>query len=1337
MGSDVEAGFPPFDQPQPTPQQPVPVTPDVEPPPVAPIDDTADISPTPTVGTPVVTDPEAESTEITDVTLTPEPLEQVTPETAPTLDPTESTLETEPAEPTLEPAPVEPEPTPETPPVEPQAVEPASPEQTQPTPEQTPTEGAVEPQPTPEVPAEPVDPETERTNKFGVPKVRKKQKGKHSYSIEYEGDTVDIDIETPHGGTTRDVTIKRPGYAPKQVTIDARSYDKAANQALSELESTWKKLVVETPEPEATTTPETTTEPTPAQTTTPQPDVADSAPDAGRVIQIPTQDGSLEYYHQDADNPGDVTLMQTKKTATLDPKTLGARILSENKEVASQISLYINEPTREGAQALQQSLEKQYGKAAANKWRMIEGWRRAKQGKTEVYSLRAEREGFKSMRGEIFVAPNERMTDVLERRVGTIQWTPNPDYIRPKMSPITKAKRVTNDIIQKSHVAYRKNRPHVMHDGVVINEVPTTTTLVAGQEVKSELLGMAQQLEYGQPITFTGRKVRSIHELMVISQMARDTRVETGYMIFVDAYGNVLATDVFSSGVHSATIAVPAGYLNTIQEKLDNNPDIVKVYQFHNHPSGIDTASMEDFTQLAETLDRVLGEKWGGAGIHDSGTYTLMKNKTHYMFNLELTPEERGWQKDPLRTPVIADERVKPIVGRKLNDVIEHIKNLKAEDGKITFIGLNVPQAGALKKSEQTSELQVHSVWTVGGLENIDKLEHELHKEIENNLRTHGGQAYIAISDNTVSSSIMNELSTLYDIDTYIYGEDIKTENILEDTTGNALWRHTKGRLRGDPLFFEKLENLTERRLVDPRNGYSPQTNDASDFQNQLTRLKDSGASDSVVASVKARLANLHHDDIVLTIGGNNSDIVLSASRIDKKGDTVLTDNVGHVESDASTYDGDTPHVIIASDFETTTDLQNAMDILADDGRLIAHVKDVSKLSGVLSKYDLVASIAEDGGVYIVVDKTKQTSSTPEVDVENVRSKRIPIERRSPEQLAVAEQSGISTGEQSFLEPTGEKRMSRGIGEPGEDVYIAPLEHGSKIDYLINEDPDIELEDVSGGEGSVAGVLPSTDAGAGVTLPDESTNQASGNVGGVAEVSGVGGSPRADLESVSNPSQGGLRQTGQVLDGQSGSGVGAGLQQAGNLDESRSRVIREERRNTAPAFTASASSQATQRIRKTDFGEETETVSGETDRIIIREQTALDDMDNATTDAAKDAAADKLTRHNDNSARMSLREKLGELHPRLINWWKNSTGAYQFLKTGNRALDDMGAKDILYGIFDTKDKSDKMLGNWDLLLEDAHKRIGNMFLEEIKERGGKEGADWINSELDSSDRAHP
>ena len=110
---------------------------------------------------------------------------------------------------------------------EPQTVEPALPEQTQPTPEQTPTEGAVEPQPTPEVtpevPAEPVNPETERTNKFGVPRSRKKQKGKHSYTIEYEGDTVDIDIETPHGGTTRDVTIKRPGYAPKQVTIEARS----------------------------------------------------------------------------------------------------------------------------------------------------------------------------------------------------------------------------------------------------------------------------------------------------------------------------------------------------------------------------------------------------------------------------------------------------------------------------------------------------------------------------------------------------------------------------------------------------------------------------------------------------------------------------------------------------------------------------------------------------------------------------------------------------------------------------------------------------------------------------------------------------------------------------------------------------------------------------------------------------------------------------------------------------------------------------------------------------------------------------------------------------------
>ena len=668
----------------------------------------------------------------------------------------------------MNPAPIEPEPTPETPPVEPQAVEPASPEQTQPTPEQTPTEGAVEPQPTPEVPVESVDPETERTNKFGVPKVRKKQKGKHSYSIEYEGDTVDIDIETPHGGTTRDVTIKRPGYAPKQVTIDARSYDKAANQALSELESTWKKLVVETPEPEATTTPETTAskdgiigytldafekdhagaisqnenlrqtlqhrrqdieeglhegdletrrrfivdrvingisrfdesraffdggyansllgsvglelipveigktavdsrtqeiqasrnEPnmlngavaqistygvrdletgkivqkpvvtraennnpnatqevdttpnqsaleawrkqkdidaqqttpdaTPAQTTT------DSAPDAGRVIQIPTQDGSLEYYHQDADNTGDVTLMQTKKTATLDPKTLGARILSENKEVASQISLYINEPTREGAQALQQSLEQQYGKAAANKWRMIEGWRRAKQGKTEVYSLRAEREGFKSMRGEIFVAPNERMTDVLERRVGTIQWIPNPDHVRPKMSPVTKAKQVTKQILKDAHVAYRKAFPVQFEEGVVVDQAPTEEHIVADQKVSSELLGISQSLELGKPMTFIGRKVRSIHEMIAISQLARDSRVETGYTLYADANGVVVSQDIVGSG-NVGSVEFPSGYQNTVAQKIKDNPDIAKVYMFHQHPSGISTPSFDDF----------------------------------------------------------------------------------------------------------------------------------------------------------------------------------------------------------------------------------------------------------------------------------------------------------------------------------------------------------------------------------------------------------------------------------------------------------------------------------------------------------------------------------------------------------------------------------------------------------------------------------------------------------------------------------------------------------------------------------------------------------------------
>ena len=1009
--------------------------------------------------------------------------------------------------------------------------------------------------------------------------------------------------------------------------------------------------------------------------------------------------------------------MQTKKSATIDPKTLGARILSENKEVASQISLYINEPTREGAQALQQSLEKQYGKAAANKWRMIEGWRRAKQGKTEVYSLRAEREGFKSMRGEIFVAPNERMTDVLERRVGTIQWTPNPAHVRPKMSPVTRAKQVTKQILKDAHVAYRKAFPVQFEEGVTVDQAPTEEHIVADQKVSSELLGISQSLELGKPMTFIGRKVRSVHEMIAISQLARDSRVETGYTLYVDANGVVVSQDIVGSG-NVGSVEYPSGYQNTVAQKVKDNPDIAKVYMFHQHPSGVSTPSFDDF-KTAEAVKGALeteglGDRWGGKGIHDTGTFSLIVDKQHYIFDIELTPEERGWDKDPARTPAIADERVRPIVGQKLAGVVDHIESLRSDEGVITFVGV--------------TDGTVRSVWTLNNLDKVDPSDPNALAEFEaviiNELRRHGGREYVAVFDDpNISDGLLQHLNTKLGMD--VFGTEHRNDILDTKTTSDIVARKNRKQAKNGGEILEYIDNLTERRLVDPRNGYSPQTKDASDFQNQLTRLKDSGASDSVVASVKARLANLHHDDIVLTIGGNNSDVVLSASRIDKKGDTVLTDNVGHVESDASTYDGDTPHVIIASDFETTTDLQNAMDILADDGRLVAHITFMSPLMSVIGKYDLVASIVEDGGVYIVVDKTKSTTSNPVSDIENARSKRIPIERRSPEQLALAEQSGISTGEQSFLEPTGEKRMSRGIGEPGEDVYIAPLEHGSKIDYLINEDPNIELEDVSGGEGSVAGVLPSTDAGVGVTLPDESTIQAEGGVGGVAEVSGVGGSPRPDLESVSNPAQGNLRQTGQVLEGQSGSGVGAGLQQAGNLDESRSRVIREERRNTAPAFTASASSQATQRIRKTDFGEETETVSGETDRLIIREQTALDDMDNATTDAAKDAAADRLTRHNDNSARMSLRENLGELSPRLVNWWKNSTFAYQFLKTGNRALHNMGAKDILYGIFDTKDKSDQMLGNWDLLLEHAQKRIGNMFLEEIKERGGKKGADWI------------
>lgn len=1106
------------------------------------------------------------------------------------------------------------------------------------------------------------------------------------------------------------------------------------------------------------------TQPTPEQTATETPTQDPTAPDAGRVVEIPSveQDRQRMFYYQDPQNPGDVTVMHAKKVRDTNQKEISDRIYKQNKALYTQIAEYVQDPTEQKSVALQKALIREHGReSATERFKDIERWRYAKQGKTEQYTIEATRDGYHDEKiGGVFFNPKtDNWVDTLQNRLPNVQWRENPDFVRPKESPITRAKQIIRKTIDDAHVVYHKKFPPQTHDPILTDQLPTEETLIGNQTVETELLGMAQSLELGKPVEFRGRKVTSLHELAAISQLARDHRVELGYTLYVDANGVVVAQDVMGVGLSSSVI-FPDGYLGTIKETLEQNPDVAKVYMMHQHPSGISTPSFTD-ARTSERMLKELGEKWGSMLIHDGGTYSGIIDKKHYLFDVELTPEERGWEQDPATTATIADERLRTIMGQKFQGVIDEIQNLKTETGKITFIGLDVPHAGAFPASEQINNLTVHNVWTMSNMDKVDLSNPGQLQQFQNlmlrNLKTQGGTTYVAFYDdpNIELTGVLEELSATYGVD--IYSSEQReagvTDTNLANIQGVVKKEVRKEDKAGQPSHVEIIDNLTYRRLVDPRNGYSPQTKDTTDYNNQLERLRYSvrsrpqgareGVWNPVIASIKSRLANIHHDDIVMVIGNNEADIAFAHSRIAPNGDTVSSDNVFHIDD----FDGNNPHVVLAQDIETITELESAMDILQDSGRMVLHV-DPSLLefsldsNEILGKYSLVRAFEdlETKGIYAIIDKEKPYSTVTRYtenlkldSVENVRNKRIPIERRDARRLAVSEQSGTSTTQQTFIEPAREKRGRRGIGEPGEVIYPAPLETGDKIDYLLSEDPDGELADTRESERGT-GVPAPIDANTGRPVSNEPVGQGDA-VANAANQAGVLDTSGAALEQSGDSTASGLRQERSLLQRHQRDRVGSGLQHRSVTDQSNSRAVREERRRSAPTFSASNGVTPKTRIRETAFGEETYVDSELDSRLILEEQGSLDDLQNAKTPEERERAATKITDETNPTQRMRAREKFGDLHDKWKHFFKNSRIAYQILQTGNKALSNMGKPGtwVISQIKKVDENSRRLHAEFDLLLNAKFRELNETFIDEIRERTNAENAqaaeNWLYGEL--------
>ena len=1177
----------------------------------------------------------------------------------------------------------------------------------------TPTTGTPTTDPT----TDPGTPEEEGQTPTAPPELRvvTKTKGQQIFRTEIDGDTVEINVNSfaarGHGNVdkVKSVKITREGYAPQTIEIDSHRYNQAAIQALSHPDLKWKKINLD----------------------------AEPTPDVGNVIQIPTTDGSLEYYYQNPDDPTDVVLMKVEKTES-DSKTIRNKVFADNKEISGTLALYLSDPTDpKKRKELHDALIRNYGEQSAKtRARDIGRLLSAMQGDRTQYTVNAKRDGFKTMRTTLDVGSDGNLTDTLQSAISSIQWKPGDTPSEPNMSPISEAEEVTATILDDAAIAVRMQNPVVYEEGVIVDELPTQEYLIAGETVRGELLGMAQSLKAGQRIHLHGRKVRSIHELMAISQWARDGRVESSYAVYVDSNGVVIAQDILSNGLVESVTGNAAG-VDRIVETIKNNPDIDKVYTMHNHPSASPIPSRDDFrvgTVLKQWLeDEGLGHKYGGEGVHDSGAYSVILDDEHYVLNIKLNKEERGWDKDPVLSPVATDERARAILGKKLDGVIDNIKQFRSDEGKVTFIGMDVPIKGSMTFSQQRPEMTIKTVWTLDNLDKVDPSDinsiKEFNNAILNHLRINGGAHYIAVFDDpNIKPAVLSELKNTWNMDVYGTANITDLDNYQQRDAGNRTSAATSkiGRHSGTHYFYRRMNNLTERRLLDPRNGFSPQTKDATQFAEQLKRITEYDKSHKILdganrnefsdALVKTRAANLHHDDMVLVIGNSEMDLGFASIRNDANGNPVATNNVAHIESIDSGFGGESPHVIIAQEL-SDEQIQKALEMLSDDGRLV-----YSEYPG-----------------HVVLDKVTPEQKTavfnttyPE-KIEDARSTRLPIDRRSRERVALEQQEGITASEPTLTKSDGQELLPRGIGEPGETVYTGDLEPGSPIDYLLTEDPDAQLGIDREAE-TVGGVSPSVDAPDSQTIPNRIAQQGT-ETGAIGTPSEQTSSPSTMLESDSNVTQGGLRTEGLLLEGQDGTGIAGEQQSFGNNQRSRTSVLSERRRNAAP-YTASASPQAKTTVEDTAFGKFTE-ISGGKDRDMIKnESDALSDVDKDMTEEQKERWADKFTRSVDNTKQMFTRDNLGELRDSVRDQWKNSRVAYQFLKTGNKALKDMGitGQEILIDIKDITDSSDKLRGNFDLLLEKKKAELNRLFIEEIKEKTRDpeykgNGADWINGEL--------
>ena len=1204
---------------------------------------------------------------------------------------------------------------------------------------------------------------------FEIPQrksVKKNRDGNnvYHYTISDGESWIDIHVIKAPDGKSYDVKLSKAWHKPIEITLKAKSYDKAAMKAVPATLTKWLKNNIGTKPT------------TPAPADVPVADVPKT--ELGRVIRAGNVDN--QFYYRNPDDPADVILFQTELVETLNAEDLSRQVYNEvlndrrmKSALRNEIMQFVQADRYQAAMIpdLMAKLTATFGESLAKQHlQNIQMWRKALRGDVEVHRVSATREGFKPRRNRMFINPSKNnKISQLQAYVENTTWQPETDTVRPREDNIQRAQEAIRDATDKALRVSVADFPIEVSEGVDV-DIPTLTHEVGNAQVTERVLGIGQSLLLGQRLNLIGHKVRSVHELMMHAQLARDSRIESKYVVYVDSAGVVISDDVYSSGLPHAILNRGDYIPGQLIEKIRNSEDVAKIYLFHNHPTGNATPSDADIMSAAAwkfALENAgLGDRWGGSGVINSGHFSNIIDDHHYLLNQPLNAQERGWETDPMFTPSIADDRVRSIVGEKISKAWKKVAQLKHGSGGLTFIGTNISfETGG--EGFAFSQHLVNSAWTLNDLDKVKNKDiPQLIQVIEDRLRFHGGdQVFAFFDDANINPKLLKALQTELGIRAYTtLPDDARPEfglsadrHLLDLTPIDDTWhkivmrKENERRAKREPNWFERFDDLTNRRLVDPRNGFSPQTNDIGDYKNQVARLSyqvmkaeprvKKTAENTILAMNMARLAGIQQGDNVMVINSNAAtsqpnDALLAMSSLrlqDDTGDVILSNNVEvseHLTPAGYQKMGyQQPHVMLITEVAHTSMLMDALSFLHDDGRAVVslHGLDAGRMATILlaegkhpelKDYNIRGILNKDGissGVYLIIDKKKTPSAKTikgEIydNIDAVRATRQPIDYRSSEQLAMEAEQRTIVPEQALSQSIGKGRSPRGIGSPNEALYVTPTEPSEPIGYLLNTGDQIDpsMERTSGAGGMRAIPAPA-DATGGSPVSNQAADAGvdPGRIG-TETSSGSGGAPAVAGSGVGTAD--GVR-TGLVPVGQGSPEMDSDLQPTAAISGGDLDAISEGGGDNAAIYTANAQPQPTTEKLTTPFGTETIIVGGEPEN------------------ASQNQPQSDRSIIAERGKRFLNREKYGEIYDRYLK--PSSQLRYTFWETGKRALHRMGASGvaILNNILKIDDRAKQLNGQFEILIRNSHKEINRLFKSDIKDRGGAKGKEWIDGEL--------